>query len=66
MKLVATVSAFVTVGFCRWGKPTTGFFDGALRTVKEYLETVEYIPMNPVRRGLVQRAEEWKGSIVRE
>ena len=41
-------------------------FDRALRTVKEYLETVEYIPRNPVRRGLVQRAEEWKGSSVRE
>jgi hypothetical protein len=26
------------------------------------LETVEYVPMNPVRRGLVKRAEEWKGS----
>jgi hypothetical protein len=43
-----------------------GFFDHALRKVKEYLETVEYIPRNPVRRGLVQRAEEWKGSSVRE
>ncbi len=41
-------------------------FDRALRTVKEYLETVEYIPMNPVRRGLVKRAEEWKGSSVRQ
>ncbi len=29
------------------------FFDRALRTVKEYPETVEYIPMNPVRGGLV-------------
>lgn len=39
-------------------------FDRALRTVKEYLETAEY--MNPVRRGLVKRAEKWKGSSVRE
>jgi REP element-mobilizing transposase RayT len=41
-------------------------FDRALRTVKEYLETVEYIPMNPVRPGRVKCAEEWKGSSVRE
>ena len=31
------------------------FFDRALRTVKEYHETVEYIHFNPVRRGLVSR-----------
>jgi REP element-mobilizing transposase RayT len=42
------------------------FFDRALRTVKEYLETVEYIHMNPVRRGLVTRPEEWKWSSVHE
>ena len=29
------------------------FFDHALRTVKEYNETVKYIHLNPVRRGLV-------------
>jgi REP element-mobilizing transposase RayT len=45
---------------------TARYFDRGLRTVKEYLETVEYIPMNPVRRGLVKRAEEWKGSSVRD
>ena len=38
------------------------FFDHALRTVKEYLETVEYIHLNPVRRGLVKRPEDWKRS----
>jgi len=41
-------------------------FDRALRTVKGYLETAEYIPRNPVRRGLVKRADEWKWSSVRE
>ena len=45
---------------------TARYFDRGLRTVKEYLETVEYIPMNPVRRGLVKRAEEWKGSSIRD
>lgn len=32
------------------------FFDRALRTVKEYGETVDYIHQNPVRRGL---GEHW-------
>ncbi|MGO8735654.1 MAG: transposase [Terriglobia bacterium] len=38
------------------------FFDRALRTVKEYYEKVEYIHLNPVRAGLVKRAEEWQWS----
>lgn len=42
------------------------FFDHALRTVKEYLERVEYIHLNPVRGGLVKRAEDWKWSSVHE
>jgi putative transposase len=42
------------------------FFDRALRTVKEYMETVEYIHLNPVRRGLVEHSEEWRWSSVHE
>jgi putative transposase len=42
------------------------FFDRALRTVKEYMETVEYIHLNPVRRGLVSSAQDWKWSSVHE
>ena len=42
------------------------FFDRALRTVKEYSETVEYIHRNPVRRGLVARPEDWRWSSVHE
>jgi putative transposase len=38
------------------------FFDHALRTVKDYWATVEYIHMNPVRRGLATRPEQWKWS----
>jgi len=38
------------------------FFDHALRTVKDYWQTVEYIHLNPVRRGLVKRPERWKWS----
>ena len=41
-------------------------FDRALRTVKEYHDQVEYIHWNPVRRGLVKRAEEWKWSSIHE
>ena len=38
------------------------FFDRALRTVREYMEAVEYIHMNPVRRGLAKRPEDWRWS----
>jgi REP element-mobilizing transposase RayT len=43
-----------------------GFFDRALRTVKEYYEKVEYIHLNPARAGLVERAEDWRWSSVRD
>ena len=42
------------------------FFDRALRTVKEYGETVEYIHWNPVRRGYVSRSAAWKWSSAQE
>jgi putative transposase len=35
------------------------FFDHALRTVRNYWETVEYIHLNPVRRGLVTKPQDW-------
>ncbi len=38
------------------------YFDRALRTVKEYHEKVDYIHRNPVKAGLVGRAEEWRWS----
>jgi hypothetical protein len=41
-------------------------FDRALRTVKEYGETVEYIHRNPVRRGHVSRPGAWKWSSAKE
>jgi len=34
------------------------FFDRALRNVKDYNETLEYIPLNPVRAGLVSQPQE--------
>jgi REP element-mobilizing transposase RayT len=42
------------------------FFDHALRTVQEYWETVEYIHLNPVQRGLVAKPEEWVWSSAAE
>ncbi len=42
------------------------FFDRALRTVKEYNEQVEYIHLNPVKAGLVERPEDWKWSSVHD
>ena len=42
------------------------FFDRAPRTVREYHEKVEYIHLNPVRRGLVKNAEDCKWSSMRE
>ena len=42
------------------------FFDHALRTVKDYMDTVEYIHLNPVRRGLVSRPGQWKWSSFHE
>ena len=38
------------------------YFDHALRTVKDYGDTVEYIHLNPVQRGLVKRPEDWTWS----
>ena len=42
------------------------FFDRALRTVKEYHEKVEYIHLNPLKRGLVTKTEEWRWSSVHD
>jgi hypothetical protein len=42
------------------------FFDRAVRTVKGYYEKLEHIHLNPVRAGLVERAEDWPWSSVRD
>jgi len=42
------------------------FFDRALRSVKEYHAKVAYLHLNPVRAGLVQRAEDWPWSSVHD
>ncbi len=42
------------------------FFDRGLRTVREYHEKIEYIHLNPVKAGLVNRPEDWKWSSMKE
>ena len=42
------------------------FFDRALRTVKEYHEKVDYIHLNPVKRGLVTKPEGWRWSSIHD
>jgi hypothetical protein len=37
-----------------------------VRKVEEYYEKVESIHLNPVRAGLVERAEDWPWSSVRD
>ncbi len=43
-----------------------GFFDHVLRSDESYAEKWNYVRRNPVRAGLVARAEEWpyQGEIV--
>jgi hypothetical protein len=40
------------------------YFDHAIRSVKEYYETLEYIHPNAVRKGLVRHAEDWLWSSI--
>ncbi|MCL5005607.1 MAG: transposase [Acidobacteria bacterium] len=42
------------------------FFDRALRTVKEYNKTVEYLHLNPVRSGLARCPQDWRWSSFNE
>ena len=42
------------------------FHEHALRTVREYMGAVEYIHLNPVRRNLVARPEDWKWSSIHD
>jgi putative transposase len=40
------------------------YFDRIVRNVREYHKTVDYMHLNPVRRGLVSRPEDWLWSSV--
>ncbi len=36
------------------------YFDHLLRLEESYLQKLEYVKQNPVRKGLIQRVEDWK------
>lgn len=38
------------------------YFDRVMRTVKEYYETLDYMHLNPVRKGMVRSPGEWPWS----
>ncbi len=40
------------------------YFDRIVRNVREYHQAMEYMHLNPVRRGLVNRPEDWLWSSV--
>ncbi len=40
------------------------YFDRIVRNVGEYHKTMEYMHLNPVRRGLVSRPEDWPWSSI--
>ena len=42
-----------------------GFFDRFMRTPQEFLETLDYIHQNPVRKGLAEKAADWSWSSAR-
>ena len=48
------------------GRLWQGAFFQCPRTVKDYMHTVEYAHLNPVRRGLARRREEYEWSSFRE
>jgi putative transposase len=38
------------------------YFDRAIRTVRDYGDALEYMHLNPVKKGLVSKPEEWAWS----
>ena len=38
------------------------YFDHAVRTVKEYWDSMQYMHFNPLKQGLVKKPEEWPWS----
>jgi hypothetical protein len=45
---------------------TASFSTGLLRPVRKYHENMEYIHLNPVKRGLVKEAADWKRSSIHD
>ena len=51
-----------TRAYWRWHKGRLWqrqFFDHVVRNEEDFIETVEYVKLNPVRKGLVDRWEQW-------
>lgn len=51
-----------TTSFWRWNEGRlwqSRFFDHIIRNEQDFCETAEYIRMNPVRKGLVSRWQDW-------
>ncbi len=40
------------------------YFDRAVRTVREYRDALQYMHLNPVKKGLVRKPEDWPWSSV--
>ncbi len=40
------------------------YFDRAIRTVREYQDILQYIHLNPVKKGLVKKPEDWPWSSI--
>ena len=40
------------------------YYDRAIRTVKEYHDTLRYLHLNPVSKGLVKKLEDWAWSSI--
>lgn len=51
-------------GGCTMAPPL--FSTGLLRPVRKYHENMEYIHLNPVKRGLVKEAADWKRSSIHD
>lgn len=65
LSLSAICGAFKSIStatYWRWGEGRlwqARFFDHIIRNEQDFCETAEYIRMNPVRKGLVSRWEDW-------
>ena len=61
-KVCGAFKSLSTRAYWRWyeGKLwQRQFFDHIIRNEEDFYETREYIELNPVRKGLVKRPEEW-------
>ncbi len=55
-----TTTSLKRRGYC-WQK---GFYDTLIRSGRQYGKVIDYIHGNPVRRGLVERPDQWEFSSI--